>query len=311
MIVIISPAKAMRLDEPARAAVRASPRFAVVADALAHQLAGVSAGGLAKMMDLSPALAALNADRFRAWAGTPAVAAGHAMDGPAFKAFNARTLPDPPAADEHVRILSGLYGLLRPSDGIRPYRLEMGSRLRAGGVPADLAGGAATLYEHWGPRIAAALEADLRAAEAAAGKAAGSGVLVNAASAEYWKAVAGHLSPGTRVVTAIFPGPAVHAKTARGAIARFVAEGRVTEVDGLKAFEGGCGEWSFDARASEGDRLVFVRGAPRAGKGKAAAAPKAPAKAPAKAVAEASAKAPAKTPAKAPAKAPAAKRAKK
>ena len=280
MIVIISPAKAMRLDEPARAAVKGSPRFAAVADALAHQFASVSAGSLAKVMDLSPALASLNVERFKSWAGTPTVAAAHAMDGPAFKALSARTLPDLAAADEHVRILSGLYGLLRPSDAIRPYRLEMGSRLRVADVPADLAGGAASLYEHWGPRIAAALEEDLRAAETAAGKKAGTGVLVNAASGEYWKAVAGHLSPGTRVVTAVFPGPAVHAKTARGAIARFVAEGKLTEVEGLKEFEGGAGEWSFDERASEGDRLVFVRGAPKAGKAKAAAKA-APAKAPA------------------------------
>lgn len=285
MIVIISPAKAMRLDEPARAAARAAPRFAAAADALAAQLAAVPAAGLARMMDLSPALAALNAERYRSWASEPAVAAGLAMDGPAFKALSARTLADPAAGDAHVRILSGLYGLLRPSDAIRPYRLEMGSRLRVSGVPGSVAGGAASLYEHWGPRIAAALEEDLAAAEAAAGKKAGTGVLVNAASAEYWKAVAGHLKPGTRVVTAAFPGPAVHAKAARGGLARFVAEGRVTEVEGLKAFTGGAGEWSYDGRASEEDRLVFVRGKPGGG---AAAAGKAP-----------------------PAKAPAAKRAKK
>ena len=300
MIVVISPAKAMRLDEPARAAARAAPRFAALADALAAQLAAASAAGLAKMMDLSPALASLNAGRYGAWASQPTVAAGWAMDGPAYKALAARTLASPELADERVRILSGLYGLLRPTDRIRPYRLEMGSRLGVAGVPADLAGGAASLYEHWGPKIAAALEEDLRAAEVGAGLADGDGVIVNAASAEYWKAVGCHLAPATRVVTAVFPGPAVHAKTARGALARFVAEGRVTRVEGLKAFEGGAGEWSYDEGASSEDRLVFVRGAPKTG----APAAKAPAKAPA-AKAKAAAKAPAVT------AAPAAKRTRK
>jgi len=303
MIVIISPAKAMRLDEPARAAARAAPRFAALADVLASQLAKASTAGLARMMDLSPALAALNAGRYGGWAAQPAVAAAHAMDGPAFKALSARTLSDPASADERVRILSGLYGLLRPSDTIKPYRLEMGSSLRVPGVPAGLAGGAASLYEYWGPTIAAALEDDLADAEKAAGAAPGTGVLVNAASQEYWKAVGGHLRPGTRVVTAVFPGPAVHAKAARGALARFVAEGGLSVVGQLKGFEGGAGEWRFDEGSSSGDRLVFVRGAPKKRRGAASEAP-APAKAKARAGA-ATAAAAAAPPAKA---APAAKR---
>lgn len=277
MLVVISPAKAMRLDESARKAVRAAPRFASVADALAASLARVPASGLACMMDLSASLASLNAERYSTWADQPTVAAGWAMDGPAFKALDARSLPDPGAADARIRILSGLYGLLRPGDAIKPYRLEMGSALRAPGSRAlsDLAGGAGTLYEFWGSRIAAGLEADLAAAEAAAGLTPGAGVIVNAASQEYWKAVAGHFMPTTRVVTAVFPGPAVHAKAARGALARFAAElgGKDACVEGLKGFTGLAGEWSFDAGASAEDKLVFVRGGGGGGGAKKKAAP--------------------------------------
>jgi uncharacterized protein len=280
MLVVISPAKAMRLDESARAAVKAAPRFASVADALAASLASVPAAGLAKMMDLSPSLASLNAERYGSWAAQPTVAAAWAMDGPAFKALDARSLA-PGAADRTVRVLSGLYGLLRPTDAIKPYRLEMGSALRAPGTraPADLAGGCASLYDFWGARVAHGLEADLAAAEKDAGVTPGSGVIVNAASQEYWKAVAGHFKPGTRVVTAVFPGPAVHAKAARGALARFAAElgsgSKAAGVEGLKGFTGSAGEWSYDAGASDGDRLVFVRGAAKAGGAKKAAAAKA------------------------------------
>ena len=188
-------------------------------------------------------------------------------------------------ADARVRCLSGLYGLLRPTDAIQPYRLCMGTKL-AGAAPEA----PRDLYAFWGERVAQALDADLdaqleqaAAASAAAKKEekkkgekkkgeASQRVVVNAASQEYWKVVEGKLREDTRVVSVSFPGaPAVYAKQARGAVARFVAERGLSGPDGLRDFcGGGCeGSWSFDAGASSDDNFVFRRSA-----GKVAAAPK-------------------------------------
>ena len=275
MLVVLSPAKAMLVDDAAAAAVRRTPRFAAVADSLAASLRALQPAALGKWLEISPALAALNAERYKTWATQPVVAAGVAMDGPAYKALALRgDAGVAGAADERVRILSGLYGLLRPLDGIRPYRLEMGTAK----LGAHLDGVAeSSLYEFWGRRIADSLLQDARERAAATGQPA---VIVNAASAEYWKSVGPHLAGSdVRVVTATFPGPAVHAKAARGAIARHAAANRLDAPDGLKAFTGVAGEWAYDAGASSDANFVFRRGppapAPRRGGGASkAAAPK-------------------------------------
>lgn len=176
------------------------------------------------------------------------------------------------SADSSVRCLSGLYGLLRPTDAIQPYRLCMGTKL---GAPE-----AKDLYSFWGERVAQALDADLDEQQEASkngGKKNESSqrVVVNAASQEYWKVVEGKLRKETRVVQVSFPGaPAVYAKQARGAVARFVAERRLESPEGLRDFcGGGCeGSWSFDAGASSEDNYVFRRSAGKVGG--AAAAPK-------------------------------------
>lgn len=253
MLVVISPAK--RLDmSPCDAPAPSAPDFQADAVELAGVARGLSVGELQKLMGLSDKLARLNADRFADFSENPAPEAtrpaAFMFDGDTYAGLEARTL-DADAlrwAQDHLRILSGLYGLLRPLDAIQPYRLEMGSRL------ANARG--KTLYDYWGDRLAKALNA--------AGEAAGSEVLVNCASNEYFGAV-DEAALKLRVITPVFMeergGQAkivsFYAKKARGAMARFICENRLTDPEALKAFD--TGGYRFSAAMSEGDRLVFLR----------------------------------------------------
>lgn len=265
MLVILSPAKTLTIDAISTKAAKATPRFAAQADALvASTLSKLSPAALSKLCEVSAALGALNHARFQAWNAkdNPRAAAALAFDGPAFKALGARSMSKEALAkvDKRVRCLSGLYGVLKPSDAIQPYRLCMGTKI---GTPT------ADLYKFWGERVAAALDSDLDE-EASPKNENHARVIVNAASQEYWKVVEGKLRKETRVVSVSFPGaPAVYAKQARGAVARFVAENELEDPQGLIHFSGGgCeGSWSFDASASSEDNFVFRRSA-----GKAAAA---------------------------------------
>src|SRR6056297_694009 len=154
-------------------------------------------------------------------------------------------------AQDHFRILSGLYGLLRPLDAIEPYRLEMGSRLATDR--------GRTLYDYWGDRISRALNAQAREV--------GADVLVNCASQEYFGAV-DRAALDLRVITPVFMEEkagtpkivSFYAKKARGAMARFVIQNRLTDPDALKEFD--TGGYRYNAEMSEGDSMVFLRDYP-------------------------------------------------
>jgi cytoplasmic iron level regulating protein YaaA (DUF328/UPF0246 family) len=158
-------------------------------------------------------------------------------------------------ANDHLRFLSGLYGLLRPSDAIAPHRLEMGTKLATGR--------GANLYAFWGDAIADAIAADVALLPEP------QRFVVNCASAEYWRAASQRRLEdvhGVRVIACVFPGPAVHAKAARGAMCRHVVTARVVDPEGLKTFAGANGEWAFDRVEREkgpggGERFVFARAA--------------------------------------------------
>ena len=253
MLFILSPAKT--LDESAVAVPTTAPRFDLEATALAVDLAKLPSSALRELLGVSAPLAALNAKRYAEFSSGRAKAAVFAFYGPAYKALAAAQLP--PAAKEwlgpRLRILCGLYGVLRPFDGVRPYRLEMGQRTPAG----------KPLLAHWGTRIAEAIRADVAALPPA------ERVVVNVASAEYAAAVLPHAALlGARVVHVRFPGASVHAKQSRGAIVAFAARAGATRVEELHAFTGLAGELRYDASASTPDELVFVRGG---GRGAAAA----------------------------------------
>ncbi|MCC2976721.1 peroxide stress protein YaaA [Sphingomonas sp. PL-96] len=252
MIAVISPAKSLDYETPLPPSSSPSvPRLSSRADTLAKGAAKLGAEKLASLMHISPKLAELNAARFRDFAGAPQRPAIHAFAGDVYTGFEVATL-DAPAIDfaqDHLRILSGLYGLLRPLDAIRPYRLEMGTRWAPGT--------ARTLYDWWKDQIAVLLAEDVASEE--------SGVILNLASQEYWKAVAGKLPETIRVIEVDFrePGPdgprfvSFHAKRARGIMARWMCEHRVTEVDAMRGFD--SDGYRFDADQSSDTRWRFTR----------------------------------------------------
>jgi cytoplasmic iron level regulating protein YaaA (DUF328/UPF0246 family) len=262
MLIVISPAKKLDFDRPLPAALAAAgapsePVFAADAARLGRAARALAPEGLQRLMGISPALAALNHARFQAFgrADAPRRPAALAFAGDTYLGLEAASLDagEWAWAQDRLRILSGLYGLLRPLDAIQPHRLEMGSRLRTRR--------AATLTGFWGERIARRL-----AAEAAA---LGSDTLLNCASAEYFAAVP-LPALGLRVVTPVFLEArdgrtgivSFHAKRARGAMARFVVQHRLTVPEAIRDFD--TAGYRFSAALSEGDRWAFVREAPAA-----------------------------------------------
>lgn len=247
MIALISPAKTLDFATPLPPLHPTEPRFTDEAATLARSAARLTQKRLAELMHISPALAKLNADRWHGFADAPRRPAIHAYAGDVYAGFEVKTL-DPEAVDYaqgHLRILSGLYGLLRPLDLIRPHRLEMGTRW----APRRK-----KLTDWWGARIAEALANDV--AEE------GSGVVLNLASQEYWAAVAGQL-PGTiRVIDVEFHEAdgrfiSFHAKKARGMMARWLVEHRVTEPQAMRGFD--SDGYRFVDGESDPDRWRFAR----------------------------------------------------
>lgn len=257
MLVVISPAKKLDWTRGAQPGLSV-PDYQADATALAAQARKLGAKGLAKLMDISPKLADLNLERFDAFQPDPQNAdpraAIHAFAGDTYTGLDAASL-DADALDwanGHLRILSGLYGLLRPMDALQPYRLEMGSRLKTAR--------GRDLYAWWGPRIAQKLR-DLAAQS-------GTDTLVNCASQEYFGAV-DQAALGLRVITPVFldsqgdDTPRVisfHAKRARGAMARFMLEQRLTNPDGLTDFQTGGYRHAPDLSAP--DKPAFLRVTP-------------------------------------------------
>ena len=252
MLVVISPAK--RLDWTERELAATEPAFAADAARLARTARNLTLKDLKGLMDLSPDLARLNRDRFRAFADAPEGEATRpaalAFAGDTYLGLEAASLDAEELdwAQDHLRILSGLYGLLRPRDAIQPYRLEMGSRLKTRR--------GASLYDYWGTRLAGALNAQ--------GAALGTEVLVNCASQEYFGAVP-RRALKLRVVTPVFMeetggAPRIvsfHAKRARGAMARFIVQNRLTDPAALTGFD--SGGYGYRADLSEPGRPVFTR----------------------------------------------------
>ena len=255
MLVVISPAKSLDMDPVDVTAT--APAFQEDAVRLSKTARNLTLKDLKDLMDISDDLARLNRDRFKAFVADPEAnqtkPAALAFNGDTYQGLEAKTLDadDLAWAQDHLRILSGLYGLLRPLDAIQPYRLEMGSRLktRRGN----------SLYDYWGDTIAKALNAQAEAV--------GTDTLINCASQEYFGA-ADRKALKLRVITPTFmevkdDKPRIvsfFAKRARGAMARFIVENRVTEADGIKEFT--TGGYAYDPDLSEGDKWVFVRDYP-------------------------------------------------
>lgn len=254
MFFLLSPAKSLDYETPLGDVPHTQPQFKAQSQALIEVLRTQSPQQIASLMDLSDALSALNVARYAAWSprstlrnARPAVLA---FNGDVYEGLQARTLPvaDLEWAQQHVAILSGLYGVLRPLDLLQPYRLEMGTRLA---TPQG-----SNLYQFWGSSIAQHLNQRLRADT--------SPVVVNLASQEYFKAVDRKTlkAPVVECVFEDYKGGAYkvisfHAKRARGLMARYAIEHRITTPEGLKHFD--SEGYAHAPEVSGLDRLVFRR----------------------------------------------------
>lgn len=254
MLIVLSPAKTLDFDTPASTQRYTQPDFLADSRLLVDRLAGLSGAQLATLMKISDALAELNVARFASWSPpfTPANAkqAVLAFDGDVYDGLQASSLDEEALAwaQGHLRILSGLYGLLRPLDLMQPYRLEMGTRLD------NLRG--RDLYAFWGDRIARTLAAELEGSRWP--------VLVNLASEEYFKAVRPR-GLGRPVVQPVFQERkgatwkvvSFSAKRARGAMARYAIERRIEDPERLKAFD--VDGYAFAPEASDASTWIFRR----------------------------------------------------
>ncbi|HVF83096.1 MAG TPA: YaaA family protein [Sphingomicrobium sp.] len=249
MIIFLSPAKSLDFqspyeEEPSKA------RFSTEARRLARAAAKLGPEKLAELMHISSALAELNAQRFKRFARADERPAIRAFSGDVYRGFDAASASEDTIAfaQDHLRILSGLYGVLRPLDGIRPYRLEMSTRWAP---ESD------KLTDHWGDKVAKSVLKDL--------KAEGSRTILNLASKEYYAAVGPHvprkvsvIAPDFRVRTAKgLQFQSFTAKVARGAMARWICDDRISDPAALPSFA--ADGWRFDWEGSTDAKPLFVR----------------------------------------------------
>lgn len=256
MLIVVSPAKSLDYETPLPTRKASDARMLDRAGELVALLRTRSPEDLASMMSISPALAELNFERFQDWEppftpdnARPAVLA---FNGDTYVGLDAATFSerDFTHAQKTLRILSGLYGVLRPLDLIAPYRLEMGTRLATGHGDR--------LVDFWGDAITEVLAVDLAASP-------GADVLVNLASNEYFSSVRPDRLDA-RIITPTFldakPGAepkmiSFFAKRARGAMAGWIVRDRVTSARVLTDFAGDG--YRYDPGRSSTDRPVFVR----------------------------------------------------
>ncbi len=254
MLLVISPAKTLDFETPCSAEA-SYPRFRKETMELIGVLKEKTPEEIQQLMDISENLAELNVSRYNKFraAKHPKVAkqSVYAFKGDVYIGLEAEELDDEDIlyAQEHLRILSGLYGLLRPLDIIQPYRLEMGTRLAFDDYT--------TLYNYWADKIAKLVNRDL--------KNQGDKVLINLASQEYFKAI-DRKALKARIVDVEFLDfkndkykvISFFAKKARGLMARYIIRNRINDPEELKQFD--LEGYYFDEDSSSENKLVFKRG---------------------------------------------------
>lgn len=256
MLFVLSPAKSLDFTPAPPGVLVTRPRFAGDAAILARRARGLTKANLRALMGISDDLATLNRDRFKAFdpaAQADGLQAVLAFNGDVYRGLEARTLEpaDLDWAQDRLRILSGLYGLLRPFDAIQPYRLEMGVRLKTRRGE--------NLYDFWGAKIARRLRED--------GEGHADPTVVNLASAEYARAIDRKAlkrplleirfleeKDGEARMLGFF------AKKARGLLARWAIRNRIEEADALKGFD--AEGYSFRPDRSTAEAWVFARPQP-------------------------------------------------
>lgn len=259
MIILLSPAKNLNFDPATDAPKATKPTLLAHTTALAETTQKLSRGKIKSLMGISDKLAELNYERFQSFKTQGAIPhakqAALAFNGDVYLGLDAKSLSvdDLKFAQKHLRILSGLYGLLRPLDAIQPYRLEMGSRLKNDR--------GATLYDFWGALIAQEIKK--------ANKAHKDDTIINLASKEYFNAVKVDVLDAP-VVTPIFKEEKdgglrqlqFYAKKARGLMARWAIENRIEQTADLKDFD--VEGYSFRKEGSSDNEWLFTRPQPTA-----------------------------------------------
>lgn len=253
MLLLISPAKSFSFDSPSNTTASSEPDFVEESTRLIKKMRTFSRKKLGELMSISPELAALNADRYQKWIPEPKTEdtkqALLAFNGEVYRGLNAKEMSeeDLAFAQDHLRILSGLHGLLRPLDRIQPYRLEMGTKLNYYSYK--------NLYQFWGDKITKRINSDLEDSQ----------WIVNLASNEYYKAVnASKLK--AKVITPIFKDLSnggykvlmTYAKNARGVLANYIIKNRITQPELIKSFD--MNGYAYDASSSDESNWVFLRG---------------------------------------------------
>jgi cytoplasmic iron level regulating protein YaaA (DUF328/UPF0246 family) len=254
MLIVISPAKTLDYETPPVTRTHSKPALLKHSQRLINILRNYSALDLAELMNLSMKLAELNFERYHAWK-TPfnlknAKQAAFAMQGDVYTGLDAEGLSeeDMAFAQEHLRILSGLYGVLRPLDLMQAYRLEMGTKL-----PNEQG---KDLYAFWGETITQTLNKALAAQD--------DHILINLASNEYFKSIKPKLLEG-RIITPQFKEYkngayktiGVFAKKARGLMSRYIIQNRLGDPQRLKTFD--VEGYAFNEELSKEQEWVFTR----------------------------------------------------
>ncbi|MFK7787673.1 MAG: peroxide stress protein YaaA [Crocinitomicaceae bacterium] len=253
MKVLLSPAKALDMDKQINAPSASAPIFMDKSESLVKKLSKFSSRKIGEMMHLSKDLSDLNQERYQSWGAdtelndenTYAIAA---FNGEVYRGFDAPSLTEEKLreAQDTVRILSGLYGILKPLDVIYPYRLEMGTRWSV--TPKTT-----SLYKFWGTKIADALNEENE-----------DEIIVNLASTEYFKAVDKKVLKG-RVITPTFKDLKngeyktimVFAKRARGQMARYIVDHSISNPEDIKGFD--TDGYGYDENLSSENDWVFTR----------------------------------------------------
>jgi len=254
MLIVISPAKKLDYETPSKTSVFTTPDYMSDSKRLIQRLRDFSALDLAELMKLSMKLAELNFDRYEAWKPTctekNAKQAILAFQGDVYQGLDAASFSaaDFKFAQQHLHILSGLYGLLRPLDLMQPYRLEMGTRLETDRGK--------NLYEFWGSTITEGLNKQLKKLK--------TDTLINLASNEYFKSVktkeldANIITPAFKEFkNGDYKMIGIYAKRARGLMSRYIIKNKLNDPEALKEFdeEG----YRFSSKLSKGNNWVFTR----------------------------------------------------
>ncbi len=254
MLTVISPAKSLDFESPPRTKRFTDPVFLSSSRQLITELRKQSPKQVSKLMKISPKLGELNAARYKSWKPpfTPenAKQAVLAFRGDVYMGLDADTFSarDFTFSQKHLRILSGLYGVLKPLDLIQPYRLEMGTKFR------NKRG--KDLYEFWGERLTKAVREELSGHR--------NKTLINLASNEYFKSINAN-ALGHRVVTPVFKDYSngtyrvvgFFAKRARGRMASFITRQRINKPEDLQRFD--LDGYRFAESMSDEDTWVFTR----------------------------------------------------